>query len=136
MLPHLRRSPIPWHILCIPLMATGCIWVRGGWTVRQNSPPAELLVEPRDELLLDNEEKSVMVRFRDDDNERVFFSWFVDDNRANEADVTDSSQVMNDVTVYESVLKVRRTSPAPLEIRCIATDGTAVTQVSWTVVTP
>lgn len=77
-----------------------------------------------------------MVRFRDDDDQRVYFNWFIDDEQVDADDITNSSQVMNGIVVYDSILKVRRTSPPPTSIRCLATDALSVTRLTWTVVTP
>ncbi|TVQ90079.1 MAG: hypothetical protein EA397_14100 [Deltaproteobacteria bacterium] len=125
-----------WRAACILLLTTGCLITKGPWTVRTNSPPEEFMINPRDEIRLDNEVQSVIVGFRDDDGDPLFFTWIIDGNPADPSDVTSFIDT-NDPLLHYSTFRARR---AVLNhgqlIEVIVTDGQDAVRVSWRTVQP
>ena len=125
-----------WRAACILLLTTGCLITKGPWTVRTNSPPEEFMINPRDEIRLDNEVQSVIVGFRDDDGDPLFFTWIVDGSPADPNDVTSFIDT-NDPLLHYSTYRARR---AVLNhgqlVEVIVTDGEDAVRVSWRTVQP
>ncbi len=123
--------------MCIPLLMTGCIIIRGGWTVRTNSPPEVLLVEPLDVIVLDTERQAVTVQFTDPDEEALVFTWLIAGNPIDQADVETFSSRSDGPIVWTSRAFVRLPVAADGDqVTCLVTDGEDVSRVDWTVEVP
>lgn len=128
--------PGVWHAACICLLASGCLITKGPWRMATNSPPEEFMISPRDEIRLDNEVQSVVVGFRDEDGDPLFFTWIVDGRPADPSDVT-SFIDSNDPLLHYSTFRARRDTLSHGDIvQVIVTDGEDAVRVSWSVVQP
>lgn len=125
-----------WHAACICLCLSGCLILRGPWGVRKNSPPEEFMISPRDRIVLDTELQSVLVGFRDEDGDPLFFTWVID---GRPADVTDVSTFVdpNDPLLFYSSYQARRSALLDVSsVSVLVTDTEAMVQVSWQVEVP
>jgi len=110
--------------------------LRGPWGVRKNSPPEEFMVSPRDRIVLDTELQSVLVGFRDEDAEPLFFTWVLDGRPADVADVSTFVDA-SDPLLYYSSFQARRSVLAEIAtVSVIVTDGEDAVRVTWQVEVP
>ncbi|MFT7520409.1 MAG: hypothetical protein ACI9MC_002555, partial [Kiritimatiellia bacterium] len=88
------------------MLLPGCLWVRGGWTIKTNSPPQEFFVSPRDEVIVDTQQ-AVWVQFKDSDEDQLIFTWLVDSNPARSEDVHTWPDATDNGTVWNSRLTIK-----------------------------
>jgi hypothetical protein len=125
-----------WHAACIVAVLQGCVILKGPWTLRQNSPPEEFMVSPKDQILLDTEVQSVLVGFRDEDADPLFFTWIIDGRVADPSDIATFVDV-NDPLLYFSTFRARRAQlETASQVSVIVTDGEDAVRVTWQVVNP
>lgn len=94
------------------------------------------MVSPRSEIVLNQEVQSVLVGFRDEDGDALFFTWILDGNTAAAQDVTTFSDV-NDPLLTFSTFRARRDALAEVsEVQVIITDGEDASRITWRVVQP
>jgi hypothetical protein len=119
------------------LMTSGCLIVRGGWTVITNLPPTEVYVTPRDVLVMDTEEQRALVQFQDPDGQTLIFTWLIDNEPVFGDDVETFQTATPEGALWSSRLIVRRQSVTEdSEVTVLVTDLEALVSVSWRVEVP
>jgi hypothetical protein len=131
-----HRAPRLWHAACTGLALSGCLIVKGPYSIRRNSPPEEFMVNPRARIVLDLEVQAVLVGFRDDDAQPLFFTWVLDGRQADAADVSTFVDT-SDPFLYYSTFRARREALAEVEtVQVFVTDGADAARVTWQVEVP